>query len=177
MVPIYVRSPQKPAKLQQLVNEALFILATLGIPLAGLSERRRERMALASLALADVTQPGDWANAKGYDGTRALKTRDIITYINQHFYEQISPGSYDDIRRKDLKLPVLAGIVISSAADPNAARNNPTRAYAIEPHYAALIRKFGGPTWAEEVAAALAGHPALTEQLAAPRTPNLIPVT
>ena len=35
-----------------------------------------------------------------------LKTRDIIKFENDHYGEEISSGSYDDIRRKDLK-PLL----------------------------------------------------------------------
>ncbi len=49
-----------------------------------------------------------------------------IDYKKHYLYEQISESSYDDIRRKDLKLLVLAGIIIPSAANPNSARNDGT---------------------------------------------------
>ena len=59
-------------------------------------------------------------------------------------------GSYDDIRRKDLKLPVVAGIIIASANKPNAARNDPTRGYSLSPEYVELISRFGQPDWLED---------------------------
>jgi len=65
----------------------------------------------------------------------------IRTYINTHFGEKISRGSYDDIRRKDLKLPVLGEIIIQTK--PKSASNDSTRGYALSADYTPLIRQFG----------------------------------
>ncbi len=89
----------KTPTVQQLVNEALHILDSLGIPIENKTARKLERMALAFLAVCDVKISNDWAKAKSLDDGHALKTRDIIDYINEHFAENISRGSYDDIRR------------------------------------------------------------------------------
>ncbi len=48
---------QKPEETQQLINEALLILNGLGLPLAGLTPRRRERIALMFLAGGWVCHP------------------------------------------------------------------------------------------------------------------------
>ena len=69
-----------------------------------------------ALPISNVKQSGEWKNI---DASHALRTRDIIRYWNNHFDENISDSSYDDIRRKDLKLPVLARIINSSSANPN----------------------------------------------------------
>ena len=164
-------------QLKQLVNEALFILSRLGVPLDDLSSRRLERMAMVFLAVADVKDSSGWMDAQGYDGTRALKSRDIIAYMNTHFGQNISSGSYDDIRRRDLKLSVEAGIIISSAGAPNSARNNPTRAYALNPEYASLIRTFGTPTWEDDVEEFLSDKVTLAERLSGVRDTTLLPVT
>lgn len=127
----FVQLAGKKRQTQKVVNEALHILSALGIPFHGLSPRRLEKMAMAFLAVCDVHKSGTWESAKDSTSGRALTSRQIIQYVNLHFEEQISSGSYDDIRRKDLKLPAVAGIILRSANDPEAATNNPTRAYAV----------------------------------------------
>jgi len=44
----------KPTQMQELLNEALYILQMLGVPFAGLSPRRLEQMAMAFLAVVNV---------------------------------------------------------------------------------------------------------------------------
>lgn len=153
-LPQYITHSDKPEQLQTLINEALYILSRFGVPIEGLSKRCLERIAMAFLAVANVRTDTGWAKV---DSSHALRTREIIRYWNNHFYENISESSYDDIafldlvryifkiqrldlqnlgvpqlpgkryiRRKDLKLTVLAGIIIASSANPNAARNDST---------------------------------------------------
>lgn len=164
----------KPRKVQQLINEALHILDQLGLPLEDKTARQLERMALAFLAVCDVNASDDWANAKSLDDDYALKTRDIIEYINAHFAENISSGSYDDIRRKDLKHLILAGVVISDR--PQAARNNPNRAWAINPTYVGLIRAYNQDNWLSLVENVLDDKPTLREQLKTDRHVPKIPI-
>lgn len=159
---------QKSASQQQLINEALYILQSLGIPLQGMTSRRLERMALAFLAVADVQQLGGWANLKDETSGRSLRTRDVIKYVNQHFGESISSGSYDDIRRKDLAFPVQAGIVVST--NPNSARNNSMRGYAVSADYADIIRAFDNTPWEAPVKTFMESRIPLTNQLYAHRS-------
>ncbi|MBP7962156.1 MAG: hypothetical protein KBG20_16250 [Caldilineaceae bacterium] len=164
----------KSSDIQQLVNEAIHILDRLGIPIEDKTARRLERMALAFLALCDVKTSADWPNAKSLDNGHALKTRDIIKYINTHFGENVSRGSYDDIRRKDLLHPMLAGIVVS--ANPQSARNNPSRAWAINPVYIEMIRAYLQDGWDALVTNFSDGRPLLAEELAARRSLSKIPI-
>lgn len=133
---------------QDLINHALFILENFGIPVDG-TPRRLERMAIAFLAIADIKRKSDFKLAKDLVKDKyALKTRDIIEYVNTNFGENISRGSYDDIRRKDLKLLVLADIVLSSS--PNSDRNDSTRGYGLSPIYADLIRTYPSKDWVKK---------------------------
>lgn len=175
-VPHYLHKSQKPKQLQNLINEALHILSKFGIPIEGQTQRRLERIGMAFLAVANVKISSDWEKVKGYDGSHALKSRGIIKCWNNHFSENISESSYDDIRRKDLKLLVLARVIIASAANPDAARNDGTRAFALSPKYAPLIRSFGSDSWEDEVKSFLADEVTLEEQLVGKRELNLIPV-
>ncbi len=178
-IPDYLGKSTKSDVVRQVINEGIYILDALGIPITGLTQRLLERMALSFLAVANVKNSGDWSKVKGYDGKqqlRALKTREIIEYINTNFQENISPGSYDDIRRKDLRLLVVAGIVIKSAGNPNSARNDPTRAYALSSEYATLIQNFGVANWKQEVDTFIGDRVTLSEDLAQRRKLQTVPV-
>lgn len=135
---------KKSKTIQELINTALYILDTFGIPIEG-TPRRLERMAIAFLASGDIKTKKDLSKTKDLNSGFALKTREIINYVNEHFNENISSGSYDDIRRKDLKLLTIAEVVLQSS--PNSATNDSTRGYTINPTYAELIRNFGEKNW------------------------------
>ncbi len=145
----YIPKSKKSNSLQTLINEALDILEIVGIPVDAKTERSRERMAVCFLAVAGVTK--NWNEAKSSRDGRHLKTRDIIKFVNEHYEEKISPGSYDDIRRKDLKLLVLADLVINSGENPSAATNDPTRGNSIHPNFRDLIVSYKTNKWQKKL--------------------------
>lgn len=153
---------EKTLQVQELINTSLYILDVFGIPLDA-TQRRLERMAIAFLASGDIKKITDFKNVKDLNSGYALKTREIINYVNKHFGENISSGSYDDIRRKDLKLLTVAEVVLQS--NPNSATNDSTRGYSINPTYAELIRKFGIVNWEELVADQLKNIEPLSKKL------------
>jgi type II restriction enzyme len=155
----------------------LCLLNALGVPLEDMTERRLERMGMAFLAVVDVKRSSDWGKAKQTGDGWAPQTRQIIEFINRHFGESISSGSYDDIRRKDLKLVTVAGIVERSANDPNAATNNPQRGYALNPRYAYVVRSFGSDGWEEDVDELLAEMGSLQDRLSTNRQIDRVEVT
>lgn len=163
---------KKSANVQKLINEALEILEAVGIPVVEKSERGKEKMAMAFLAVANVIK--DWKAAS--DKTH-LQTRQIITFINQHFEESISYGSYDDIRRKDLKLLVIADLILNSGDNLSAATNDPTRGYALHPDFKNLILLYGTKKWTAALQKFNKGRPSLSVQLARKRNLERIPVT
>lgn len=170
----YLTKSKKSIPVVLLIEEAIDILISVGIPVANVSVRTTERMAMALLAVAGVTTK--WVDAKGYEEQRFLKTREIITFINTHFEENISSGSYDDIRRKDLKLLVLAGLVLNSANNLQAATNDPTRGYCLESGFRNLIQTYKTLDWETNLNAFLANTILLAEKLARDRNFEKIPV-
>jgi hypothetical protein len=167
--------PKKSKTQQQLIFETLDILSTLGLPIEK-SPRALERMALAFLGVAGITQESpNWQSLQDLNDQRYLKTRDIINFVNQHYNENISPGSYDDIRRKDLKHPLLAGIVMRSK--PNSLHNDPTRAYTINPDFSQVIRAYGQAGWHGQAAKFMECREALIDKLAGKRDIQLVPIT
>ena len=165
---------EKPKDIQELINTALYILDIFGIPIEG-TPRRMERMAIAFLASGDIKSFKDITRAKDLNSGFALKTRDIINYVNEHFNENISSGSYDDIRRKDLKLLTISEIVLQS--NPNSATNDSTRGYSINPIYAELMRNFGKKNWEKSVIKKLKNIEPLSQKLKRERQVSKVEVT
>jgi type II restriction enzyme len=165
---------EKPKAIQKLINSALHILDTFGIPIEG-TPRRLERMAIAFLASGDIKSIKDFAKTKDLNSGFALKTREIINYVNEHFDENISSGSYDDIRRKDLKLLTIAEVVLQSS--PNSATNDSTRGYSINPLYAKLIRGYGKKDWEKAIKDELSKIEPLSQKLKRERQISKVKVT
>jgi hypothetical protein len=163
-------------QINQLVKEALDILHAFGIPLDG-TERRKQRMAKAFLAVAGVKPGLTWADAMSNDSGHRLLSRQVLRFMNDHLGENIADSSYDDIRREDLILPVMAGIVLKSAANPNAVTNDGTRAYALSEEVAVQVRLFGMPSWEKSLHKFLGGQKTLVEQLNRQRDLARVPVT
>ncbi|MFC1696876.1 BsuBI/PstI family type II restriction endonuclease [Nanoarchaeota archaeon] len=165
---------KKKTPVKILINEALTIINSFGVPLKDLTPRRMERMAICFLALADVKSNSEWKNTRDLSQGASLKTREIIQYVNENFNENISPGSYDDIRRKDLKLLVLSEVIVHSK--PGTATNDATRGYALSEKYAKIIRKFGEKSWYSKVNKFMCKIIPLSKKLSQKRDQKLIPI-
>ena len=162
----------KPPALQKLINEAVHLLSTLGLPVEGGTGRRLERTAMAFLAVLDLSASGRWMAAKDLKTPRKLLTREIIRYWREHFGEDVSDGSYDDIRRKDLLHLYLSGIVATD--DPTKDQNDGTRRYGLNPEFSRIVRTFGSSGWDSAAQKFVKEHGTLSERLNRPRD---LPVT
>lgn len=164
----------KSSEMIQLINDALSILDVCGIPMENMTDRAKEKMAMTFLSVANVFSNHQWQNAKSINDGVKLKTREIITLINQNFNESISYGSYDDIRRKDLKYPVLAFLIVNTS--PNSARNDPNRGYALSQEMCELVKTFNTPNWENKLQSFKANYEELKSRLEKERELNSIPV-
>jgi type II restriction enzyme len=166
----YIPKSTKSKSVQTTINEALDILECVGIPMTK-TERGLERMAVCFLAVAGVTK--DWSTAME---NANLKSRDIINFVNKNFEEKISSGSYDDIRRKDLKFLVLAEVVVNSGENKGSATNDPTRGYSLHPDFKKLIISYKSVEWANNLNIYNKNKPSLTDILSRKRNLEKIPV-
>ena len=167
----YITKSTKSISIQKKINEALEILESVGIPLENKTERGMERMGVCFLAVASVTD--DWSKASC---DNFYKTRDIISYVNTNFEENISSGSYDDIRRKDLKLLVLADLVVNSGEKQSSATNDPTRGYSLNENFKNLIIYYGTKDWKQKLQYFMKDRPPLKDMLNRKRTIEYVPV-
>lgn len=171
----YITKSKKSKPIATLVEEAIAILEAVGIPIDNLPERRLERRAITFLSATGIVR--NWADAKGLAEGHCLTTKELVRQNNQYFEESQAIGSYDDIWRKDLKPLVLADLVQKSAKKPNAATNDGTRGYALEPTFLALVRQYGTASWSDALQIYLAGKTLLKDELARQRQLTKIPVT
>ncbi len=141
----FIINSTKSFKVQKLIEEALEILQAVGIPFESKTERALQSMAMSFLAVAGIKNL--WTEAKNLEEGRNLTTREIIKFINDNYEENISPGSYDDIRRKHLSLLLLNNLVINSSRNPNASSSDPTRGYSLENGFKLLVTTYDSKDW------------------------------
>lgn len=167
-----------PSAAERKTAQALRLLEIVGFPTENRTPKMKARLARIFLALCDL-RPGDpWKKAAVWRGkdSWALRSRDIIRFLNKHYGEHISEGSYDDIRRKNLQYLTAAGLVLASPGRPDAQPNDGTRTYAVHPDAAMLLHAFGSSQWKAAVADFIAAHPSLSEILSRPRRQKKFPV-
>lgn len=166
----------KQDKVKELIRQSLQILYFLGIPIDTYSERQKEKMAMALLAVGNVKKSSDWKNIKDTrKGDYSPTTREIITFHNCNLEENISSGSYDDIRRKDLKPLLACGIVVESAVEANI--SDPTRGYQISAEYSRIIKNYGQTDWFTQVSTFRENHPSYEDRISAKRNIPKLKVT
>ena len=165
----------KTNEVKHLYSDMLDILAAVGIPLNDLSDRRKEKMAGACLATGKIVTT--LKEAKSVMDGMFSKTRDIIEFENTHYGENISSGSYDDIRRKDLKMLVESRLVINSSELDFSATNNPNRGYALDAQFAKLLHAYGTRNWDSKLSYFLETRQKLKEELKRKRALERIPIT
>jgi type II restriction enzyme len=162
------------------ILEAVEILSQLGIPLEELFTskqwRRVERLAIVLLSLGDVRPDTPWPSIKSKEDGVSITTRNIIDFVNEHYSESISKGSYDDFKRKDIDLLFPDSIVIPGFVERSAV-NDSRSGYAICPTHAEAIRKFGTTDWDDAVESILASKTSLRQQLNTRRDLSMISIT
>ena len=157
----------KSDNVQKLIRQSLQIIEALGVPIDDLTERQKEKMAMAFLAVGDVKTSAGWKKIKDSNNEYSLTTREIIAYENEHFEEHISSGSYDDIKRKDLSRLLLAMIVVNSK--PGSNTSNPTRGYKINNEYSRIIKNYGQSDWFTQVETFNRTHPTYKKRVSTKR--------
>lgn len=168
-------SKNTPKKVAKNIYAILGILKEVGIPFEGLTPLRLQRMAQACMAIGGIKE--SFSEVKSVKDGIFLRTREILQFENENYGENISPGSYDDIRRKDLKLLVLGDIAINSSSMESQATNDGSRGYCLSDEFAELLLAYGTEHWAESLVTYKKKVQALKEALLQKREAERIPVT
>jgi type II restriction enzyme len=162
------------------VEQAKAILREAGVVLRDLTPRAQERVALCLLGVSQIPADGNWRDAKSHlidKNVRALRSREILAFRNNHYHEGLSSGSYDDVRRKDLAVLVAAGFVMPSARDAAADTNDGTRGNALTPEAVDLLRAYGTSGWEGALINFRQSQGPIRDRLSKARDMQKVPVT
>jgi hypothetical protein len=170
----YLPSSTKSKPVQKIINEAIDILESIGIPVLDQTERSLERMGMSFLALIDVKK--DWKSAKSLTDGYGLSSKDIIKYFNENFEDKISVGTYDSVPKYYIKLLIVGGFVEKSGLNPKENYNSKTRKYAVHKFLRDLVLHYNTSSWNKKLKEFNKNKILLHEELKRKRDLNLLPV-
>lgn len=170
----YIPKSKKSKPVQKIINESLDILECIGIPFESKTERDLEKMAMSFLALVDVKTV--WKSAKCVEDNYGLSSKQVISYFNENFEDKISPGSYDDVPRKFIRLLLVSDFVTRSGINPKENYNSPTRKYTIPKFLKDLIIHYKTDNWDKKLKEFNSGKILLREEIKRVRGLNMLPV-
>lgn len=150
------------------IEEALKVLAELGMPAA----QQNERSALCLLALLDLTPEKPWSEAS----SPLLGITPIMDWVRAHYGKVYAPNTRETVRRQTMHQFVQAGIVLYNPDDPGRATNSPHAVYQIEPTCLALLKSVGTEEHELRLKGFIAARPGLAEKYARHREMQMIPI-
>lgn len=126
------------------LTEAQEILRTLGLPPA----QYNEMAALTFLAICNIKENDDWANATRHS---LGVTKGIMTFVNENYGKTYAPNTRETFRRQVLHQFVQARIADYNPDAPNLPVNSPKAHYALTKEVLEVVRAYGTETWEKEV--------------------------
>lgn len=155
------------------------ILEAIDFPFDSIPKAWAARAPKVVLALGRVRngEPILAAKAWGDAGLQVIGSRQLIDWLNGQFGENISSGSYDEVRRRCVKFLVEAGVALKDPDDPYRSPNSPATGYALSPDFGLLLRTFGTPKWSRSLAKFRRSHKSLRKTFRAERERNGVAVT
>ncbi len=150
------------------IDEALQILADIGLPRA----QRNERSALTLLALIDMRPKRAWKAA----AAPLMGITPVMDWIRKHYAKTYAPNTRETIRRQTMHQFVQANLALYNPDDPLRPVNSPRAVYQISPDALALLRLYGTAAWDTALPRYLELWKTLADRYAREREMNRIPV-
>lgn len=126
------------------LKEAQKILKTLGLPPA----QYNEMAALTFLAICNIKEDDDWANATRHS---LGVTKGIMTFVNENYNKSYAPNTRETFRRQVLHQFVQARIADYNPDAPNLPVNSPKAHYALTKEVLKVVKTYGTENWKKEV--------------------------
>jgi hypothetical protein len=150
------------------INDALQILAQLGLPRA----QQNERSALCLLALLDLSPGKKWNQANN----PLIGITPIMDWAKKHYKAAYAPNTRETFRRQTMHQFMSCGIALYNPDEPARATNSPNAVYQVEPATLALLKTFGSKAWKTNLAEWLLTRETLSARYAKARDLERIPV-
>lgn len=150
------------------LNEALRVLADLGMPRAQLNQRT----ALCLLALVDMTPTKRWSTA----GSPLIGITPIMKWAEEYYGARYAPNSRETFRRQSMHQLVEAGVCLYNPDLPERPVNSPNAVYQVEPHLLSVLKRVGTAAYFAALTEYQSRRQTLAERYAKVRAMRLVPV-
>lgn len=153
---------------EQRLQEALSILADLGMPRPQLNDRT----ALCLLALLNLSPDKKWADAEA----PLVGITPIMEWAKTQFKVDYAPNTRETFRRQSMHQFIQAGVCLYNPDNPDRPVNSPHAVYQIEPNLLAVLKTYETKHYKTKLAHYLSTRETLTEQYAKAREMGMIPL-
>lgn len=142
-----IKNGNKTDEIKSLICSVLDIISLAGISTDRLTERIKEQISMACLAMGGVTN-----SLKEIQPFCYITSKDIIKFWNKHYNDTMNPGSYDSIRDNCVKKLVEKGIAVSQAKESSLTKNSSTAGYGLSDMFVKLVKAYGTDSQDETLA-------------------------
>lgn len=153
---------------EELIEEALQILVSLGLP----KGQHNERSALSLLAILNMTPGKNWRQVSN----PLIGITPIMDWIRDQYDKDYAPNSRETIRRQTMHQFCDAGLALYNPDCLTRPVNSPKAVYQVEPSALELLRTFGTAAWHDALADYMVERVTLVARYAKEREQNMIPV-
>jgi len=136
------RNGLKSNTIKDIICRTLDILDAVGVPFEGVTDRSKEQMALACMALCSIKTSMEEPIA-----SQPLTTKQIISVWNVDYSDTTSTGSYDSVRDGALKKLLDYGIINKESG----VKNSSTAGYYVSHEFIDLIKSFEKDDWEQKL--------------------------
>lgn len=150
------------------IDEALQILAELGLPRAQLNERS----ALTLLALLDLKPTDSWESAV----SPLIGITPMMQFMAQHYGKTYKPNTRETVRRQTVHQFLDAALIVANPDNPSRPINSPKTVYQVEESVLELLRTSKTTEWQKSLRTYLASVETLKKRYVQERELSRIPV-
>ncbi len=164
-----VGNNDNPLIVQEKIDQALEILALLGMPKA----QQNERSALTLLSLIDLQPNGLWSDLK----RPMIGVTPIMNWCEEFYGKKYAPNTRETFRRQTLHQFIDGGLCLYNPDLPDRPVNSPKVCYQITTELFDVLVKYDTNEWKTMLADWLERRETLITQYAKEREMEMIPLT
>lgn len=157
-----------PLTTQEKIDQALEILALLGMPKA----QQNERSALTLLSLIALKPNDSWADLK----RPMIGVTPIMNWCEEFYGKKYAPNTRETFRRQTLHQFITGGLCLYNPDKPDRPVNSPKACYQITTELFDVLVKYDTDEWEATLADWLKLRPTLITQYAKEREMEMIPL-
>ncbi len=157
-----------PLTTQEKIDQALEILALLGMPKA----QQNERSALTLLSLIALKPNDSWADLK----RPMIGVTPIMNWCEEFYGKKYAPNTRETFRRQTLHQFITGGLCLYNPDKPDRPVNSPKACYQITTELFDVLVKYDTDEWEPSLADWLKLRPTLITQYAKEREMEMIPL-